>query len=276
MKTRKFQGDQFLQLLRKAYGKAYLQARIVAAISQRELRLRASKGLLGVAGVFIEPILGIATFMALRLLAGARTEYINPLLSLSLGFIPFFLFSDVAIKSLDGVQKNSKLYFYRRIKPLDALLGDAFLTTQVYGILMLFLYVSVSAWEWNFSLEVLGILSILFIIVAIFGLGVGLNTLIFGHRLPLLALFVRLTVRRLLLFTSCVFFPIRLIPDQFRIWILWNPLAHGIELMRHAVNSAYPIPGVSMSYFVFSSLGLLFIGFLIYGNNEQLLLADDP
>ena len=146
MKTTKLQGEQFLQSLRKAYDKAYLQARIVAAISQRELRLRASKGLLGVAGVFIEPMLGIATFMLLRLLTGARTEYINPLLSLSLGFIPFFLFADVAIKSLDGVEKNSKLYFYRRIKPLDAMLGDAFLTTQVYGILMLALYVGVSAW----------------------------------------------------------------------------------------------------------------------------------
>ena len=276
MKSKKLQGDQFFQLLRKAYDKAYLQARIVAAISQRELRLRAAKGLLGVAGVFIEPMAGIATFMLLRLIMGARTEYINPLLSLSLGFIPFFLFSDVAIKALDGVQKNSKLYFYRRIKPLDAMLGDAFLTTQVYGILMLAMYVSVSAWEWNFSIEVLGILSILFIITAIFGLGVGLNTLIFGHRLPLIALLVRMVVRRILLFTSCVFFPVRLIPDQFRIWVLWNPLAHGIELMRHAVNPAYPIPGVSVSYFVFSSLGLFFIGFLIYGNNEQLLLADDP
>ena len=266
---------QFADKLRFAYEKIYLQARIVNAIAQRELQLRAAKGLMGIAGVFIEPLVGVLTFMLLRILIGAKGAYMNPLLSLSLGFIPFFMFSDVAIKSLSGATKNSKLYFYRRIKPLDAMFGDAFVTAQIYGILLLALYVGVSFWEWNFSILSLGLVTLIFIIVAMLGLGVGLNSLIVGHRLPLLAWFVKMTVRRVLLWTSCVFFPVSVIPDQFRIWVLWNPLAHGIELMRHSINPAYPIPGVSALYFVSSTVVLLCFSFLIYGNNEELLLSDE-
>jgi len=268
--------DRFRRQLLLAWNKFYLQFRVVNAISQRELRLRAEKGLMGVASIFVEPLVLVLTFMALRLFlrGSGANDYINPVLWLSIGFIPFFMFSDVALRALGGVSKTSDLYFYRRVRPLDALLGNALLTTQIFGILLLLIIVGVSLWEWRPAVQSFGEVVLGLVLISTLGFGVGLNTLIVGHRLPLLAWFMKMTVRRILLWTSCIFFPISIVPDQFRIWILWNPLAHGVELMRHACNSAYPIPGVSPLYFVFSSLGLLGLSFLIYGNNEDLLLAD--
>jgi capsular polysaccharide transport system permease protein len=267
---------KFIDTARYVYQKSWLQFRVVNAIAQRELRLRAAKGVMGIASVFVEPLVLILTFVLLRVFirASASADYINPILWLALGFIPFFMFSDVALKALGGVSKSSDLYFYRRIKPLDTLLANALLTTQIFGVLMLVIMAGVFIWEWSFPVESLGLLISWFIIISVLGFGVGLNTLIVGHRLPILAWFMKMTVRRVLLWTSCIFFPISFIPDQFRGWILWNPLAHGVELMRHSLNPAYPIPGVSIPYFVFSSFGLLGLSFLIYGNNEDLLLAD--
>jgi capsular polysaccharide transport system permease protein len=258
------------------YDKLSLQFRIVNAIAMRELRLRAEKGLMGIASVFIEPLVLVTTFVVLRvfLRGSGGGEYINPVLWLSLGFIPFFMFSDVAIRALGGATKNTDLYFYRRIRPLDTLLANALLTTQIFGTLLLTICLGVSLFEWRFSVDAFGLIVAWLITISVLGFGVGLNTLIVGHRLPLLAWFMKMTVRRVLLWTSCIFFPSSLVPDQFKIWILWNPLAHGVELMRHAVNPAYPIPGVSIAYFVFCSFGLLGLSFLIYGNNEDLLLAD--
>jgi hypothetical protein len=46
-----------------------------------------------------------------------------------------------------------------------------------------------------------------------------------------------------------------------------------VELLRMAVNPAYPAPGVSAAYFwvwVIASLG---VGLFIYGNNEELLFS---
>jgi len=252
-----------------------LQIRVVSAVARRELQLRAAKGIFGLAGVFLEPLALIATFLALRILlrgAGDGT-YMNITLWLAMGFVPFFMFSDIAIKAIGGVEKNSELYFYRRLRPLDSLMGNALVLAQIFGFLLLLFVVGVSVWEWRFPIADIGSVIFLFVGIALVGFGVGLTTLVLGKRLPVVAWVIQLFLRRILLWTSCIFFSISIVPDVFRPWILWNPIAHGVELLRMAVNPAYPAPGVSATYFwvwVIASLGF---GLFIYGNNEELLFS---
>ena len=113
----------------------------------------------------------------------------------------------------------------------------------------------------------------LFVGLAVLGFGVGLATLVIGHRLPLVAWFMKMFLRRILLWTSCIFFSISIVPDVLRPWILWNPIAHGVELLRRSCNPAYPAPGVSAFYFWFWVVGAVGFGLFIYGNNEELLFA---
>ena len=261
--------------LRYAFGQLLLQFRIVSALARREMDIRAAKGLFGVVGVFLEPLALVGTFMALRILIRGAGEgsYMNLVLWLSAGFVPFFLFAEVAIKAISGVQKNSTLYFYRRLRPLDSLMGNALLTVQIFGLLLLVICLGVTAWEWRWQVGDLGSAIFLVLGIAVLGFGVGLATLILGHRLPALAWFVKLFLRRILLWTSCVFFPIRILPDQFRPWVLWNPMSHGIELLRHACSPSYPIPGVSPLYFWAWVIGSTGFGLFIYNNNEDLLYS---
>lgn len=252
-----------------------LQIRVVSAVARRELQLRAAKGIFGLAGVFLEPLALIATFLALRILlrgAGDGT-YMNITLWLAMGFVPFFMFADIAIKAIGGVEKNSELYFYRRLRPLDSLMGNALVLAQIFGFLLLLFVAGVSVWEWRFPIADIGSVIFLFVGIALVGFGVGLTTLVLGKRLPVVAWVIQLFLRRILLWTSCIFFSISIVPDVFRPWILWNPIAHGVELLRMAVNPAYPAPGVSAAYFwvwVIASLG---VGLFIYGNNEELLFS---
>jgi len=252
-----------------------LQLRVITAVSRREIQVRASKGQFGIVGVFIEPLALIGTFLALRILirgAGDGT-YMNLVLWLAMGFVPFFMFADIAIKAIGGVQKNSELYFYRRLKPLDSLLGNALLIAQIFGSLLLLFVLGVSIWDWQFAIQDVGAAVFLFIGLAVLGFGVGLATLVIGHRLPLVAWVMQMFLRRILLWTSCIFFSISISPDVFRPWILWNPIAHGVELLRRACNPAYPAPGVSALYFWLWVVGALGLGLFIYGNNEELLFA---
>ena len=254
-----------------------LQLRLVGAIARREMQLRAAKGTFGLLGVFIEPLALIATFLALRIfLRGAGDgTYMNVVLWLAMGFVPFFMFADIAIKAISGVQKNSELYFYRRLKPLDSLLGNALLLAQIFGSLLIVFLLGVSLWEWRFALQNLGLAVFIFVGIALLGFGVGLVTLIVGHRLPFVAWIMKMFLRRILLWTSCIFFSISIVPDVVRPWILWNPIAHGVELMRIAVNPAYPAPGVSALYFWGWVVGSVGFGLFIYGNNEELLFVVD-
>lgn len=263
--------------LRYALSQLLLQLRIISAVARREMELRAAKGLFGVVGVFLEPLVLIGTFLALRILLRGAGEgsYMNLLLWLSVGFVPFFMFAEVAIKAISGVEKNSTLYFYRRLRPLDSLMGNALLTTQIFGLLLLVITMAVTIWEWRPQVAAFGITIFVVIGIAVLGFGVGLSTLILGHRLPVVAWFVKMFLRRILLWTSCIFFPIRIVPDQFRPWILWNPLAHGIEILRQSINPAYPAPGVSGIYFWAWVIGSLGFGLFIYGNNEELLYSTE-
>ncbi len=232
----------------------------------------------GCLGVFVEPLLFIAIFMSFRLFgsqASLQPDYINPVLWMAIGFVGFFMFSEVALKALGGVKKSTKLTYYSRIRPIDYLLGSAVLDTQVFSLLLLAFIFSSFVYEWKPIVEEPGLAVFYFIMLSLLAFGVGLVTLIIGHRLPFVASIARTAVRRLLLFTSCIFFSISTIPNIFRGWILWNPLAHGIELLRHSFNSDYPIPGVSAVYLIGSTFFLLGLGFFIYGNNETLLLADE-
>jgi capsular polysaccharide transport system permease protein len=252
-----------------------LQFRIVSAVARREMQLRAAKGLFGVAGVFLEPLALIGAFLALRILVRGAGEgiYINLVLWLALGFIPFFMFADIAIKAIRGVEKGGDLYFYRRLRPLDSLMGNALLTSQIFGSMMMAFVLGVAAWEWRVIVDNPGRVVFLFSGIALLGFGIGLSTLIIGHRLPILAWLVKAFLRRILLWTSCIFFPIRIIPDEFRPWILWNPIAHGVELLRQSFNPAYPAPGVSIAYFWIWVVGSIGFGLFIYGNNEELLFS---
>jgi capsular polysaccharide transport system permease protein len=254
-----------------------LQFRLVEAVARREMQLRAAKGSFGLIGVFIEPLALIATFLALRIFlrGGGDGTYMNVVLWLAMGFVPFFMFADIAIKAISGVEKNSELYFYRRLKPLDSLLGNALLFSQIFGSLLLVFVLGVSLWEWRFALQNIGLAVFVFVGIAMLGFGVGLATLIVGHRLPFVAWIMKMFLRRILLWTSCIFFPISIVPDVARPWILWNPIAHGIELMRTSVNPNYPAPGVSPLYFWAWVVGSVGLGLFIYGNNEELLFAVD-
>jgi capsular polysaccharide transport system permease protein len=254
-----------------------LQLRLVGAVARREMQVRAAKGTFGLLGVFIEPLALIATFLALRIfLRGAGDgTYMNVVLWLAMGFVPFFMFADIAIKAISGVQKNSELYFYKRLKPLDSLLGNALLLAQIFGSLLIVFLLGVSLWEWRFALQNLGLAVFIFVGIALLGFGVGLVTLIVGHRLPFVAWIMKMFLRRILLWTSCIFFSISIVPDVVRPWILWNPIAHGVELMRIAVNPAYPAPGVSALYFWGWVVGSVGFGLFIYGNNEELLFVVD-
>ncbi len=264
--------------LGNAFSQLLLQFRIVSAVARRESQLRAAKGLFGVASIFIEPLALIGTFLALRILIRGAGEgvYLNLVLWLALGFIPFFMFADVAIKAIGGVEKGGDLYFYRRLRPLDSLMGNALLIIQIFGTMMLLFVSAISFWEWRLVVENPGQGIFLFVGIGLIGFGVGLTTLIIGHLLPVLAWIVKSFLRRILLWTSCIFFPIRQIPDEFRPFILWNPIAHGVELLRQSCNPAYPAPGVSALYFWAWVVGSIGVGLLIYSNNEDLLYATEP
>ena len=55
--------------------------------------------------------------------------------------------------------------------------------------------------------------------------------------------------------------------------MLWNPIPHVIEHMRHAIAPAYPVDHVDFSYFLKALIIVLFSGLLLYRGNERSMMT---
>lgn len=252
-----------------------LQASIISALAYRDQGERIRKSPFGVIGLLVEPLLLVATFLILRVLIRDGSPLMNPVLFLGSGFILFYLFSKIALKATTGVARSQRFSELRRIRPLDVLIAGSVVEFQIYGVCILLVILAVSIYNWNFAAAYPGASVAIFILVAFTSLGTGLAALVVGHRVPAVKILVNTLIRRLLFWTSGLFFSIATIPNFLRPFLLWNPLLHGIELFRHSLQPTYPIPDISLAYLLIWAFGSLGFSMLVYGNNEQLLAADE-
>ncbi|MEX1121898.1 MAG: ABC transporter permease [Balneolales bacterium] len=253
-----------------------LQVEIVRALAYRDQAERILKSPFGVIGLLVEPLIFVSMFLALRILIRSRgADLMNPALQLGAGFILFFLFSKIALKAIGGVARAQRFAELRRIRPLDVLLAGALVESQIYCTCLVLVILGVSIYEWRIAVADPGAAVVLFLLMALTSLGVGLSALVVGHRIPIVKMAVSLVLRRLLFWTSGLFFSIATVPEFVRPFLLWNPLLHGIELFRHALIPTYPIPGISLNYLIIWTLGSLGFSMIAYSNNEQLLISEE-
>lgn len=265
-----------LTAIRALSDRLLLQLKIVLALADVEFALRSEKGAFGVWGVLFEPLALMMTLLALRILVrSASSDLLNPVVWLTCGIVLLYLFRKVGIKALTGVSKRQKLFFYRRIRPLDTLLASTLLEARVHGTILVLVFLGVSFWTWSFRLDLPALTVVDFLLTIGLGLGVGISALVVGHRLPIVKTLTKFGLNRILLWTSGIFYSTYTLPAPFRPWVTWNPLLHSVELLRHSINSAYPIPGISLQYLAICSLVSLGFGLMFYFSNEALLLADD-
>jgi len=268
--------SQIFSIVQAAAAKLVLQFRIVLALQERELLVRTEKGLLGALGVFIEPIFLVLTLLALRILVRFKTtDLINPVIWMVTGVCIFCLFTEVGLKSLNGVKKAQDIFFYRRIRPLDTLLASALVEGRIFGSVLTVVVLAVWGWTWQAQLDSPGEAVLVFVLTVLLALGVGGSALVIGHRLPVVKLAVRFGIQRVLLWTSGIFYALYTLPGPVRPFLTWNPLLHAVELFRHAVNQAYPIPDISMTYLAGCAFVSCGFGLLFYSSNEALLLSEN-
>ena len=261
----------------RAFGdRMMLQIRIVLALADMEFALRAEKGAFGVWGVVFEPMFLMLTLLALRILVRlTTTDLLNPVIWLVCGVVLLYLFRKVGLKALTGVSKKQKLFFYRRIRPLDTLLASTLIEARIHASVLVLVFLAVSAWSWKFQIDDPALMVVDFILTVCLGLGVGMSALVVGHRIPIVKVLTKFGINRILLWTSGIFYATYTLPGPARPFVTWNPLLHSVELLRHSINTAYPLPGISLQYLAICAFVSVGFGLVFYFSNEALLLSDD-
>ncbi|MGE8593975.1 MAG: ABC transporter permease [Acinetobacter faecalis] len=240
------------------------------ALLLRELQTRFGQYRLGYVWVLLEPLFTIGIMLFLFGTLMQRTilgmEYEIFLLN---GILPFFMFRSGVTQALTAIQANKGLFSYRAVKPIDALIARNILEF----LLKFTAYIAFSAsFIWfgiEISFEAIPQLLSYWLLLFIFMFAVSLVFLVIVDFSKEVGRFLS-PVFLVLYLLSGILYSIHIIPVEYREYLLYNPLIHIFELMRHAVAPNYAlVSGISLSYFLIWMIITLFIGLLLYKRFER-------
>jgi capsular polysaccharide transport system permease protein len=246
--------------------------RVLFALVVREMSTKFGRSWGGYLWAIAEPLGGIL----LLTFAFGLTFHKPPLgtnfaLFYATGIIPFYLFSSVTAGVGQAINSNRGLLTYPVVSPLDTVLAKFitdFLTMFITGVL---LYAAIILRDGLvLSLDLAAIFNG-FLLMGLIGLGFGtLNCVIFGFWPTWRHLWNVLT--KPLFLISCMFYTFDSLPPQVQAVLWYNPLVHGIGLMRAGFYAGYDPAYVNPAY-ALAVAGTVFVigAYLLRRHRSRLL-----
>lgn len=209
-----------------------IQKAVIYALLLREIKARLGRHRLGAVMVLAEPVLHMVVMILIRGYLRNRAEHIAEFpVMLMIGLMPFILFKNIALRTMEGVKGEKSLLAYRQIRPMDMLVAR----TCVYVLFSLFTYIVILS-----GLELLGfsaiprdpliVIGLLFTVIPL-GLGLGLILNVIQNIFPEAKMLIKISFMPLY-FLSGVLHPLYIVPADIAAWLLWNPMLRVIELSR--------------------------------------------
>ncbi len=246
---------------------------VIFAIFLRELKTRFGSYRLGYLWAVIEPLSFVLIVSWLRSYFNEENVYNIPIyVFFAIGYMGYQLFAKTLSQSCAAVTANKGLFNYRQVKPIDAILARVMLELLVFWMTTIVLLV-LFAW-YGMSVKVSDPLLILASTgnLVLLAFGAALLVTSSSHYVKEVEKLVPI-VTRPLFFVSGVFFSLQDIPQQFHVYLLFNPLLHGVELLRLGFYSAYPGEGLSLTYLSAWAIVTVFIGFSCHRLTRSRLVA---
>lgn len=231
--------------------------------------------ILGPLWLFIQPILTTITFTVIfGNIAKIGTDGIPSVLFYMSGLTLWAYFSDCITKTSNTFVANSgvfgKVYFPRLIMPLSILVSNLIkLGIQFLLFLIIWLYYYFTTTVIHPNIFVVAI-PLLIIIMAGLGLGFGLIISALTTKYRDLSFLITFGVQ-LLMYITPVVYPLSIVSEKYKTWLLLNPLTSIIEIFKYAfigvgdINTMLPWLGYS---FLFMLL-IVAIGAVIFNKVEK-------
>lgn len=251
-----------------------IQRAVLFALVLREMRQRVGGQWIGAVWTVFEPLAHTVVLLLITtFLRGTRMPGIEYPVFLVTGLIPYFFFQHLTIRQMDGIEANRGVFAYRQVKPLDILLARSAVETMmnliVYALTLGALAVLGFHVLPTYPLE----LMIVHLLIAYFGVSMGILFAVLAYGRPRLKTFIRLSFLPLYFITG-VIFPVQRLPRDILDWLLLNPLLHLIELSRHGfIPQFQPVDGVSLLYPAGVALAVSVLALALYQAERSRLLA---
>ena len=227
----------------------------------------------GWAWLIVEPALHMGfIYIAFTVIRQRNLGGIDSGMWVILGMLAFFLFRRTGVQALHALDCNRVFFAFRQVRPFDVTFARA--SVEAFSMFLVSCFI----------LAVAGLLgrevvpdNFLYVLLAsaglwLFGLGYGMVTSVCmrlvqesGHIFQIIMMPMYLI--------SGIMLPITVIPQPYRDWLLWNPILHGVELVRIGFFSHYHTVDVSFGYLYLWALISIALGLLLYRGLETRLVA---
>lgn len=233
----------------KARSALLIQKDVVFAIFVREMITRFSTYTLGNIWLVLEPLLMMIVFM---LLFGARGRgaygFVEAPVFIFAAFLPFRMLWNATMRQNSSARKGARgLLEYRQVRLFDVFMARSFIELGLFFVVGLILgfglvWLGFDPWP-NDLLLTFGYALTLWLLAVGFGMLACMVSTIAREVEKLVSL-----MTMPLMFMSAVFFPMSIVPQQFWVYLTWNPILHAIELMRESWFGNYRSPVADYDY----------------------------
>jgi capsular polysaccharide transport system permease protein len=235
------------------------------ALLLRESVNRIASGRAAWVWILVEPLAHVLFMLFMFTAVRVRTiGGIDAVVWLMIGMVSFFMFRRTATQGMNAISANRALFTYRQVKPVDTVLVRA----ATEGFLMILVIVILFAGVGLLGHDIVPA-DPLGLLVAIgglwlIGLGFGLMTSVAIELIPEVGKVLGIVMLPLY-FMSGVMMQVGAVPEPYRSWLLFNPVAHGLEATRLAFAPYYhAIPELSVVYLYFCALVMVFFGLALH------------
>ena len=252
-----------------------IQVAAVRALFWREVHTRFGvyNLRLGYLWVLLAPGMQVLFFLVLFTAIRVKViPYMDAGLFLVSGILPWMMFSSAASRAMGAVEANKGLFNYRPVLPIDTIIArttlEALLSFNVFMVFLFFLW-------WfgtKISIEHVPLMVMAWLLLWLFSIGFALIMMVVGHWSAEVGRFIMIFIR-ILYFASGIMYSLHILPAEVLKYVLWNPIPHVIEHIRHAIAPAYPVDHVSFAYFFKSLIIVAFVGLLLYRGNERSMMT---
>ncbi len=217
--------------------------------------------------MLFEPIALIAMMIFVRTVILGRMRHIDGaefVPWMIVGMFGFFLVRENMMRPIGAIDANKGLFAYRQVKPIDPVLVRCYLE----GLLKTFIFslFIIAGVLLGIDLVPSAPLEALFIWFSLWclGLGAGLIFSVLAGLVPEIAKILRI-ISMPLLILSGVIFPLNFLPRDLLVYVMWNPIVHGLESLRAAFFPLYrTVEGSSLIYMWYWILGMVTLGLMLH------------
>jgi lipopolysaccharide transport system permease protein len=258
------QSDSIKEYVKKIYDHRSL----IHTFAKRDLKIKFAQTYLGLAWTIIQPLTAVLIFTVFfSLIINFKTEYPYVLFVLS-GMLIWGVFNYIFSQSSTSLSQSQdlikKMSFPKIILPLSKIILALVEFALTFTLLIILLIVFQMDFRWTMLLLPIIILPIVFFSLglALFLSSIALKNRDLFHIVPFLVNFG--------IWFTPVFYPISIIPTEFKNLIYINPVAASIQLFRWSFFgenfSNYIFIGIVVSFITF------IIGFISFKNSEDKII----